>query len=87
MTNYSDMKKPPLGVKPAYIHAAERIKDLADAISRNAMESNTYYLRIWANEMVNQIALLNEYKPVEIRRVGKTGPSQAESMEEYDDDE
>ena len=46
--------KPPLGVKPCFIQAEERIKDLADAISRYANRGDYEIIKRWANEILMQ---------------------------------
>lgn len=46
--------KPPLGVKPCYIQSSERIKDLAEAISRYADRGDYQVLRKWAKEILMQ---------------------------------
>lgn len=46
--------KPPLGVKPCFIQAEERIKDLADAISRYANRGDYETIKRWAREICLQ---------------------------------
>jgi len=48
------LSKPPLGVKPCYIQAEQRIKDLADAISRYANRGDYEIIKRWANEILMQ---------------------------------
>ena len=52
--------KPPLGCTPAWIRAQDRIKELADAISRNAYNElrSTGYMRMWAQEIIMQIDIM-----------------------------
>lgn len=52
--NNDKTTKPPLGVKPCYIQAEERIKDLADAISRYANRGDYEIIKKWANEICLQ---------------------------------
>lgn len=58
------ISKPPLGVKPCYIQAEERIKDLADGISRYAHKGDYEIIKRWANEILMQcdIAEMEELK-------------------------
>ena len=39
-------KKPPLGVKPIWLVAEERIKDLSEAITRLIASDETHYLKL-----------------------------------------
>lgn len=48
------IEKPPLGVKPYFIQAEERIKDLADAISRYVNRGDYEIIKRWANEILMQ---------------------------------
>lgn len=50
----NDYTKPPLGARPVYISSGERIKDLADAISRASCEANNYigHISTWAEEII-----------------------------------
>lgn len=48
------IQKPPLGVKPCYIQAEERIKDLAEAISRYADRGDYEVVKKWAREICLQ---------------------------------
>ena len=51
--------KPPIGVKPGWLHAAHRISDLAGAIERYANEGSGEARRIlmrrWAEEIMMQL--------------------------------
>lgn len=52
--------KPPIGVKPGWLHAVHRISDLAGAIERYANEgssSKARYVLIkrWAEEIIMQL--------------------------------
>lgn len=48
------ISSPPLCVKPYFIQAEERIKDLADAISRYANRGDYETIKRWANEILMQ---------------------------------
>lgn len=50
-------RKPPIGVKPCFIHAEERIKDLADGISRYAHKGDYEIIKKWAREICLQCEL------------------------------
>ena len=50
----NNLIKQPLGVKPCYIQADERIRDLSDAISRYAGTGNYKTIRKWAKEILMQ---------------------------------
>lgn len=55
--------KPPLGACPCDMVAFERIKVLADAISRYANEGYSYKsIEKWANEILDQCKLIEKYK-------------------------
>lgn len=60
----SDYRKPPLGAKPAGLHAEERAKELADAISRNILDGNLHYCESWAEELIIQIQLAKRFKQI-----------------------
>ena len=51
-------EKPPIGAKPCFIAAAERIQDLADAISR--CPSTFSFVKSWANEILLQVELVEK---------------------------
>ena len=65
--------KPPLGTMPATIHAEARAKDLADAISRNILDGNFHYCKMWAEELVIQIEIAQKFEPIEIIGLDKCG--------------
>lgn len=52
-------ERPPLGVKPYYLAASDRIEDLADAIKRYAPNCDVEYEKIsqWAEEIKMQCAI------------------------------
>ncbi len=56
------IEKPPLGCRPYYISASERIKELAEAIARNADRADLYggHIEIWAYEILYQLAMLKK---------------------------
>lgn len=51
--------KPPIGVKPGWLHAVERISELAEAIKRYADDENgsewRFLIRLWADEIKMQL--------------------------------
>ena len=52
-------KKPPLGVKPAYLNAYPRIKELAEAIARYADDNgDIHYINLWACEIESQCEII-----------------------------
>lgn len=58
-------KKPPLGVKPIWLVAEERIKDLSEAITRLIASDEIHYLKIsqvkdYAEEIKNLCVLAEE---------------------------
>ena len=59
-TTTENLTKPPLGVAPACVRCPERIKDLADAISRQTdprfgtMALDPILVKGWAKEIVMQ---------------------------------
>lgn len=71
----SKTTKPELGTKPYYIHAEDRIRDLGEAIARNAQQAhmNTQRDKIieWAREITLQIAIIEtlEITPEEMERI------------------
>lgn len=69
----NEYNKPPLGTKPATIHAEERAKDLADAISRNILADNFHHCKMWAEELAIQIEIAQKFKPIEIIGLDKCG--------------
>lgn len=54
------MNKPPIGVKPYWISAFDRISDLAQAIDRYSDEKNTTSIKLWAKEIISQCDLVEE---------------------------
>lgn len=56
-------ERPPLGVKPYYIAASERIEALAGAIERYAENVDTEYERImeWAEEIKMQCMIAKKF--------------------------
>lgn len=56
-------ERPPLGVKPYYIAASERIEALAGAIERYAENVDTEYEKIsqWAEEIKMQCAIAKKF--------------------------
>lgn len=74
----NDYNKPPLGAKPAELHAEERAKELADAISRNILDGNFHYCEMWAEELIIQIQLAKRFKPIKIIGLQKTNEESEE---------
>lgn len=54
-----EIYKPPIGVKPGWLHAVERISELADAIKRYADDEHgparRFLIRLWADEIKMQL--------------------------------
>jgi hypothetical protein len=57
--NEVNTEKPPLGVKPSWLQAEQRIKELASAIERNAEKKNVNKLRVWIEELGYQCDILS----------------------------
>lgn len=66
----NDYEKPPLGVKPATLHAEERAKELADAISRNILNDRFKECSTWVEELRVQIDLARTFYNPPVRIVG-----------------
>ena len=60
----NEHERPPLGCRPCYIPASERIKELADAISRASIDPDGNKVRIvkWAGEIISQCNIVYEFK-------------------------
>ena len=58
----NDYTKPPLGASPAYISAENRIKELAEAISRASVEGRYYtgHITLWAKEIIWQCDIMQK---------------------------
>ena len=58
----NDYTKPPLGASPAYITAENRIKELAEAISRASVEGRNYtgHITLWAKEIIWQCEIIQK---------------------------
>lgn len=57
------IRKPPLGTAPANVCATRRIRDLAGAINRTAVEysrGDEYRIRNWAQEIIMQCDILRD---------------------------
>lgn len=74
----NETTKPELGTEPYYIHAEDRIRELGEAIARNAHQSrmNTQRDKIieWAREITLQIAIIETLEqpkitPEEMERI------------------
>ena len=70
----SDCTKPPLGAAPAYIRSGERIKELADAISRASNEAEHYVGTIakWSREILMQVEIIRAMDPYEHQTMSAT---------------
>lgn len=59
-----DMQKPPVGVKPGWLCATQRISELASAIHRYVYDErvgvNIRLMRMWAEEMILQLEILDK---------------------------
>ena len=55
-------KKPPLGARPAYVAAGERVHELAEAIVRNSgdVQLNTSLIKKWAGEIMAQCEIVDQ---------------------------
>ncbi len=62
--------KPPLGVTPYYVRAADRIGELAQSIERNAHSNATVKIRAWAREIIEQCDLMDTLRRVESEEAG-----------------
>lgn len=62
MNDIIDYTKPPLGASPAYITAENRIKELAEAISRASVVGKHYigHITLWANEIIWQCEIMKK---------------------------
>lgn len=49
-----DWKKPPLGARPCFVLADERIKELSEAITRYSGTGEYKIMKKWAKEIVMQ---------------------------------
>ena len=78
----NEYNKPPLGVMPAELHAEERAKELADAISRNILDGNFHYCEMWADELRTQIEIAKRYKAIRIIGLQKTNEETPARCEE-----
>ncbi len=65
----SETTKPEIGTEPYYIHAENRIRDLGEAIARNAhmarMNTQRNKLIEWAGEITLQIAIIETLERLE----------------------
>lgn len=60
----AEMHKPPIGIKPGWLYATERISELASAIHRYVYDErvgiNIRLMRMWAEEMILQLEILDK---------------------------
>ena len=75
----SETTRPEMGIAPFYIHAEDRIRDLGEAIARNANNAHIHPQREkiieWAREITLQIAIIETLEQPEIT------PEEKEEME------
>ena len=64
MSSAINESKPPIGVKPGWLYAAQRISELAGAIQRYADDehgtSRRFLMRMWADEILMQLDIWDE---------------------------
>lgn len=58
----SDYEKPPLGARPTYISASDRIKELATAIVNHSERADLSdgHIYLWACEILAQIDIIRK---------------------------
>ena len=58
----SDYEKPPIGARPTYISASDRIKELATAIVNHADRADLSegHIWLWASEILAQIDIIRK---------------------------
>ena len=65
---------PPIGVKPGWLHAAQRISDLAGAIQRYTDDGHganrRFLIREWAEEIEMQLDIWDKITIMEESRLG-----------------
>ena len=60
------MNKPPLGVKPYFVSATDRIEELSKAIYDYSQEtSRTSLIKRWASEIILQCELIEKTQEME----------------------
>lgn len=61
MSNY---EKPPLGARPTYISASDRIKELANAIANHSDRADLCiaHIHLWASEILAQVDIIKKYE-------------------------
>ena len=59
-------KKPPLGTRPVYVAAGERVHELAEAIVRNSgdVALNTSIIKQWAGEILLQCEIVDQLEKI-----------------------
>lgn len=50
-----DFKKPPLGLKPRWIHDSQRVEEILDAIARYT-DANMPIPKVWLEELKDLVA-------------------------------
>lgn len=72
-----DMQTPPVGVKPGWLCAAQRIFELASAIQRYAEDEHgaarRFPMRLWAEEIVLQLAIWDKLTERQEQIFGEDG--------------
>lgn len=62
-------EKPPIGVKPGWLYAVERISELAEAIQRYAEDGHgaerRLLIRLWAEEIKMQLDIWDKFTRME----------------------
>lgn len=60
----SDCEKPPLGARPTYVSASDRIRELATAIANHSDRADLYvgHIHLWVSEILAQIEIIKKSK-------------------------
>ena len=53
-------------IAPAHVVAANRVRELAEAIAHRIQDGDIRHCKMWNEEMMTQLALIEHYKPIEI---------------------
>lgn len=67
-----ETKKPPLGVKPAWLVAEGRIVELSSALNRYAQhceKSEISIMRMWAEEIIMQCNIIEKMEALDEKRM------------------
>lgn len=68
MKDMAEMSAPPLGVKPAYLVAEDRITELCEAVVRMVEGKNYKLAKRYAREIYYQCDLMNQIESEEASR-------------------